>query len=463
MEMIRKVELKEPPPNTYPTTLFELCYTNYDKAFEYQNQIGDINVTVEVQNMENGLTKRFQPIWRPNTKFVVQIEAKDKVTHGGATLSDSSVFHNFAFQTSSTLGHFHKNHPGYTALLTQGKEEEYKLSKLQHYIDYDKSYPNADGKLVNAKPLFYQEVELLLFFRYAYIYSMFSNWDAYHGLGTVESALEVIIIDSEGKEIKQEPVWNFESLKGGLPEDIIKINKFIENGKNCTGTQVIEPFGVQMQYKMPDLQPEKLYSTVFRSVFKEPASGKQKSEVHKYVFQTSRYGSFGEQVKSYFSVAPGALFDCIVDTNNADVAQAVTVLNNTISNTDPLVATYADTFDRLMQGALKLPALDVAVCTEFNVLKRKDNGNILGILIRNPEPFNDPKLPAAQKQLTVAAKDAGANMLMSLVAKEPSKIFVSNAGMKLGAGNFEFKFTYYLFDGSDFAVKDQQTVNLTIS
>jgi hypothetical protein len=293
---------------------------------------------------------------------------------------------------------------------------------------------------------------------------MFSDWDAYQGLSKVESALEVSIIDSEGNEIKQEPVWNFETQEGAYGEDIIKINKFIQNGKNCTGTQIMTPFGLQMLYKMPDLEPEKLYSAIFNSVYKaSPASAQEQNEVHKYVFQTSRYGSFEEQVKSYLTIAPEAVFVWEIDTNNTDVAKAITVLNNTISSTDGLVATYADPFDRLMQGALKLPALDVAVTTEFNIVKRKDNGKILGVLVRNPEPFNDPKLPAMQKQQTIVAKDAGANTLTSLVAKEPSKIFISNATMDLTAGSFEFKFTYYLFDGTDFTIKDQQTVNVTIS
>ena len=462
-ELIHQSYIKDRPPIKGFAKLYELCYIDHEEAMEYENQISNIDVETEVEEMENGLTKRFQPIWRPNTQFAIQIETKDNVTHSGNTLNNNSVFHTFAFKTEGSLGHFHKNHPSYTALVSEGREDEYKLAKLQHYIDYDKSYPNADGKLIDAKPLFPKEVELLLFFRYPYVYSMFTDWGVYQGLGKVESALEVNIIDAEGNETRQKPEWNFQTLNGGLGDDIIKLNKFVANGRNCTTTQTLKPFGLQMKYKMPDLQPEKLYTAVFNSLYKaHPGASVQQTEVHKYVFQTSRYGSFKKQIESYLLGSEKAIFEWLVDIPPGDVNLAKQILNKTLSDTHALIGQYADPFDRLMNGALKLPTLNVAISTEFNIIKQQATGQILGILIRNPEPFNDPKLPGTNKQNSVDAIDGTGNNLKVLVAKEPSKIFISNDTLNLASGEFEFTFKYLLFDGSTFSVKEQEMVSVNI-
>lgn len=466
--------------------LLDVCYTSYREALEYNGQLPHIDVQEEVTQMENGITKRFQPIWRPNTQFAIQIQTNDKVSYNG-TETNNSVFHTLTFQTKSTLGHFHKEDQKYISLPDQRKDE-YKLSKLQHYIDYDRSYPNADGKLVNAKPLFFKEVELLLFFRHPYIYSMFSNWEAYQGLGKVESSLEVMIRDAEGHEIRQAPEYNFQTQEGGYGEDIIKINHFVENGQNCTSTQVIKPFALQTLFKMPDLKPEKLYTAIFNSLYKPAATAPvQTGEVHKYVFQTSRYGSFEEQVKSYLSFPNNAIFTFEADFPETDLDTANQILLKQLSDTDPLTGQYADPYDRLVQGALQLPAMNVPVSTEFTLLRQKSNGRLLGILIRNPEPFNDPKLPDAQKQTMVTAslntvpidgpqlpgtdeESFAASLpgipidepLIVLPAREPSRIFISNATMSLAAGDLRLTFRYFLFNGSQFAVQDTQELNIQI-
>lgn len=465
----------------------DVCYTTYREAKEYAGQAPHINIEEEVTQMENGITKRFQPIWRPNTTFAIQILTNDKVTHNG-TETNNRIYHNLTFQTKSTLGHFHKQDPRYGSL-PDSRKEEYKLSKLQHYIDYEGSYPNADGKLVNAKPLFFTEVELLLFFRHPYIYSMFSNWEAYQGLGREESALEVLIRDAEGQEILQAPVYNLQTQEGGWGEDIIKINHFVENGQNCTSTQSIKPFAMQTLFKMPDLKPEKLYTAIFNSLYKAAgATATEKSEVHKYVFQTSRYSNFEEQVKSCLLFPGKAIFTMEVDIPVSALDKAREILLKQLSDTDPLTSQFADPYDRLIQGALQLSAMNVPVSTEFTLIRHKGNGQLLGILIRNPEPFNDPKLPDTQKQSMIVAGlstdpidgpalpggeeqsmitaipsvPVGSTPLLTLVAKEPSRIFISNDIMNLLPGELQLTFRYFLFNGKIFAEKDAQEIMLSI-
>ncbi len=462
-ERVKEESLESERPVKGGAKLHEVCYHDYDEALEYEDQIGNIDVDQEIEEMENGLTKRFQPIWRPNTQFAIQLETRDTVRYGGSVQHDSSMFHTFVFRTDGTLGHFHKGHPSYTALKAEGREDEYKLSKLQHYIDYEKSYPNADGKLVNAKPVFYKEVELFLFFRHPYLYAMYSDWEPYQGLDKVESSLEVEIVNSEGHSIKQKPEFNFQTLEGYAGEDVDKINKFIKNGQNCTGTQEIKPFGLQIKYKMPDLDPEKLYTAVFNSLYKsKPSADQEQSEVHKYVFQTSRYGNFKEQIQSYETNGRKALFDWEAEIDTGDLTLAKKVVEDTLDISHSLVTQYADPYDRLMNGAMKLPALEVPSGTEINRVIDKESGKIIGLLIRNPEPFNDPKLPSSKKQQTVSVQDNNGNSLHVLAAKEPSRIFVTNSQMDLNTGKYTFTFKYFLYDGSAFTVHSQETIHANI-
>ena len=61
--------------------------------------------------------------------------------------------------------------------------QRYPLATLKDYIDYGRSYPNADGNLLNAKPLYYNDCELKLRYKYGFVQNMFRNWDEYDKKG----------------------------------------------------------------------------------------------------------------------------------------------------------------------------------------------------------------------------------------------------------------------------------------
>jgi hypothetical protein len=168
-----------------------------------------------------------------------------------------------------------------------------------------------------------------------------------------------------------------------------------------TGGLPIQPARVKTTIIPTYLKPLKLYTALFNNKF----DGANK-EVHQYVFQTSRYGDFSEQVMSYQledkdKNQKEAIFQ-IKLTSNSDTAMARKIVMRTLPNATEaeyqrVVSTYADPFDQLVYGAYRLSPMEIPISTEFNVVK-DEKSNIVGIWIRNPEPFNDPKLPRGKNE-----------------------------------------------------------------
>jgi len=79
--------------------------------------------------------------------------------------------------------------------------DQYMLTSLKGYIDYQRSYPNADGELIRAKPLFYEDARILLFFNRRYVYHFFGNWPAYNGLPAITGSEMQIVIKDPSEDI----------------------------------------------------------------------------------------------------------------------------------------------------------------------------------------------------------------------------------------------------------------------
>jgi len=95
------------------------------------------------------------------------------------------------------------------------------------------------------------------------------------------------------------------------------------------------------------------------------------------------------------------------------------------------------------------------VTTEFNLLRLKGSSRVLGILVRNPEPFNDPKMPAAELATTVRLSiDNGPTAAYrGLHGKDAARVFVTNANHTLNVppGMHGFTFDYRRWNGSAYA------------
>src|SRR5690554_3045780 len=160
--------------------LYQVCTLSFENA-QYNETLPDQNdVQNEIDSLTEGFNKSIQPIWRPNTYYAIEIKTNDKLLKdGNGYLTNYSNTNVFAFKTKGPIGFFHQGNSRYNKLEQKDREAEFKLANLQHYIDLDRSYPNADGALIKAKPLFYVAPRLNLFYLKNYVFEFYRNWNEY--------------------------------------------------------------------------------------------------------------------------------------------------------------------------------------------------------------------------------------------------------------------------------------------
>lgn len=473
-------------PELCGTFLYELCVLS-DEDYSYNQTIPSASeVAAQTQSMMDALEKTFQPIWRPNTTFAVAIKTNESVSGGGSNNHRNTFY--YGFRTKGPIGHFHAYldnsnteviRQDYQNLLDANREDAYQLSKLQHYIDYRRSYPNADGDLLNAKPLFYGDPRLLLFFKKQYAYAMFGNWDALAGVSAVEGSMQVTIQDAIDPQAPPVPTlnWSLDDFCIKNP-DILAINNMIQNSdpSGCPPDS-LDQNSVNAAIDIEGLKPLKLYTAIFSNQYKRDSESTTESitrEVHRYPFRTSRYANFQKQVDSYklatdpsdeTIILKSAVFEVGKDVS-ASLSTATNILPPTSSN--DLLTDYADLIERVLQGALKLGTLHPAVTTEFNIVRNTVvGGNILGVWIRCPEPFNDPKLPASEMQTTIRLSVNGDNEsnYQAIFSKDSREVFItnSNGSLNMPTGDYTFTFDYKEWNGQQYITAVTVPVTITIN
>lgn len=215
---------------------------------------------------------------------------------------------------------------------------------------------------------------------------------------------------------------------------------------------MIAPAGVYARVQPLHLRPRKLYTAIVNNIYRGEVR-----EVHRYVFQTSRYADFRSQIDSYrledddgnardavfrlekeLSVAEVNLMWDIVAGNSASAASAAAS------------ATWADPFDRLVEGVLALPPLAAAVSTEFNVVRNEKTNGVVAIWLRCPEPFNDPKLPDDEiaRSIRVLEGSTISQKYRVLHSKDRSQAIVMHPAKSITARKLRFRFSYIEWDGT---------------
>ncbi|WP_158837816.1 hypothetical protein [Polaribacter sp. L3A8] len=178
----------------YTTSLQEVCWMTVENE-EYNLTIpGEEAVEKEQEDMVAAVQKTIQPIWRPNTKYYIRFRLKDEVDNGN---SAEGIFdYYYGFKTAGPLGHYHKD-SNVDYLPTGANPDQYPLTSLRQYIDYDRSYPNADGSLLQAKPIFYgnNQCKIAIYFSKPLTYHMLSKWEAYNGLPELTGNMHITIKD----------------------------------------------------------------------------------------------------------------------------------------------------------------------------------------------------------------------------------------------------------------------------
>ncbi|QEM10598.1 hypothetical protein [Mucilaginibacter rubeus] len=436
----------------------------------------------EVDILSDSINKTIQPVWRPNTTFAILIQTQDRVN--GQVPGSAMRTHIFGFKTAGPIGHFHQHSTKYHELAMQDRTDSFKLASLKAYIDYNRSFPDAQGRYNLSKPVFCHFPQVKLFFTQPYLNAMYADWDTYKQLPEVQSRLDVQLIDPFGVSLTPSLQWSpvqevliTDDNVGMLPEDeqtLYYLNKAAAKGACDQMPVPIKKKTRHGFYAFPDLQPNTLYTALFKAVYAPAGISPQSIEVHKFSFKTSRYADLQEQAGSFVLNNAGeparyAIYRQDVSFSDADVnSKLIPLIHGLTEGAPENVVRYAVPFDRLVYGGLALIAIEPAVNTAIRLVVNTGPGNnqvkrILGLVITSPEPFNDPKLPAASLEdtfkLTIVLSDGSTlnpDAFIRLYAADTSGVFITNEIMDLPVGKMQLSIRYKIFNGIDYETDFQQ-------
>lgn len=501
------------------TGFYKLCYLSLENYLLNQTIPAIADQAAANATMVESINKTLQPIWRPNTTFAVRLKTADRVYRENNSSTEATHLETvlYGFKTAGPIGHFHQ-YPvmGATEVVTQprvdyaaldalGKADEFRLTNLATYIDYSKSYPNADSQLINAKPLFYTAAKLNLFYLYNHVYQFYSDWVDYEHVEVgvpipkiAESSLEIRILNPAPSTVPETVVSegfvanqiSHASASGEPPShinavnsEVAILNNLLLNGNPCATYTAMAPIDVSSQ-KIINLKPSKLYNAQFVAHYNPRinnafAPEAFESVVHSYVFQTSRYGSFAEQVNSYVLkrgignvILREAVFPLTIQSDVDFVLAEKVIANNLTTAEAPLLQQYADRFDQLINGVFAIDANQIqsVVNTEFNLVIK--NQQVIGILIRNPEPFNDPKIPTETIQDAVEVRAfvdsiwGTTTQFTAVHSKDRSQVFVTNSNSAFeinSTSKLEFTFRYKTYNGIAYVNESSVTVEIDLN
>jgi hypothetical protein len=453
----------------------DFMWNNTSKDKQQVAATGDI--------LKNGFNRYLQPIWRPDTDYRIQILATDEVT-GDGHYNAPQQWYNFYFRTAGPVGHFHhfmvkngdnetlRNQSDYQKLVNNKNENQFKLSTLKYYINMDRSYPNADGRLTNAKPLFYKNPTLNMIYNTDYVYTLFSSFNEYKGHGSVISTMEVLFKDPT------EPTYTGGASKVGKIEwvqdsnceqtnEVDMINNFIGDNsgwtENCVTLDKINKLSFSQRITSPDgyLDPDKLYTAQFNGVYKGAGINTTHREViHTYTFKTSVYEDFTAQIQSFYSTAKtGNLYSMPKTFTAAALTDAIAIVTGSEDKKGSLVAQFNNKYDRLVIGALQLAPFATAQATEVTLVKHLTTGannqtteRVVGLVVRNKEPFNDPKISDEVLNATAITMTSSntADSFTVIHSQDRSAAFITNAAMNLVPATYSIKFNYIQFNGTSY-------------
>ncbi|MEO5928769.1 MAG: hypothetical protein ABIR47_02445, partial [Candidatus Kapaibacterium sp.] len=462
------------------TYLLKVCWLTDEEA-DYNDTLPDGELVRDVNNSTiYSLNKITQPLWRPNTRYAIRLVTTEWIGEMDKNLGYRRQ-HFFGFRTAGPVGHFHEEgpvealtfiHPRYQLLLDQKKEETFQYTGLKQYIDYLRSYPNADGNIIGAKPLYYEGSKILLFYEKDYMNSMFGEWDLYDNgkLHKVQARLKFIIRDPgfspDAPAIEIMAGWKKDLLPPVSP-DVETFDYIMKNaGEDCLEFAPIERLSNTPPARNSEIPfsltliPSKLYTAIMHSVLKLGDDDPVERPVHKFVFQTSRYRTFAEHIESYL-LKPGnspTRAQYVINVDPADAAMALAILKDQrpaaapdAARYDLLGTQYGDKLERMIDGALRLGTMERPATTEFAILTKTEGGTVtvLGVMARSPEPFNDPKQPVAELENGVNVNVTGTKKLF---AKDATRILLTKDDLTFPTGQIDITFTYRLFNGKEYDV-----------
>ncbi len=466
------------------TSLQQICWMTLENHQWNETVPGSEAIEEDFEDMTAALQKVAQPVWRPNTTYYIRVQLKDEVDNGDSNPGIYNYY--YGFKTVGPLGHYHKN-PESHYIPSGAKADEYPLTSLRSYIDYNRSYPNADGNILKAKPLFYgnQQCKISVFFNKPLTYHMFQIWHEYLNMPELEGQLHIAVKDPVTDVIIPYPLpvdfdpgetvpvpddggytWNGDN-DPLLPAHIQVINNMIENGELPCEIDLGNPIVPASSYftvTLTNLRPQKLYTALLYNAFEVTNNNVVNEPVHEFVFQTSRYLNFESQVKSYLIqgeealVERQAVYNIELSLDNATVTKALDIVSNPANQAgDPLGNQFQHLFDRVIEGVFEIPPKDPPVRTEFHKIINLNTGNVVALLIKNPEPFNIPKIPLEELSEMIAVVHSNGNVdnaYKVLYSKDYSQAVIMRTSAGITAGTLNFRFKYYTWDGNQYEETD---------
>ncbi|WP_422083487.1 hypothetical protein [Ulvibacterium sp.] len=484
------------------TLVHEVCWLS-EVDYEFNLTIpAQPAIQEDFELAEQSVSKVIAPIWRPDTKYYMHLCLRDTVDNdeGG---SSADYHYYYGFRTAGPIGHFHNaNGVSYGLNPTTGETnrdgngnliapERFPLANLTDYIDYGRSYPNADGNLLASKPLFYanQQAKLQLFFVRPQTYHMFNTWEAKNGFAEIVSEMKVIIKDpvkdilipyplpvdfDETTIPNTEEVWE-DDTEPLVPEHVKFWNNLVGSSASCvaTGGEAVRPKTKKRTIRLTNLKPQKLYTALVNNVHQGTVT-----EVHNYVFKTSRYANFTEQINSYqLNDGDGntgeAIFRIPISLSAADIDTSLNIIDSIANENSPDAANLAlrnrftDRFDRVVEGLWGLTPLPVAETTEFNAVVDQNTGDTIVLWIRNPETFNDPKTLESNLETSIQilnnANDQVDGNYKILHSKDRAQVLIMRNNKKITNTALRIRFQYLLWNGTTYEIEDTVLVeNLNI-
>lgn len=442
----------------------------------------------EVEILENGISKAIQPVWRPNTKYMVLVTTKDAVSTPKTNYGTHTKTYVYGFMTAGPIGHFHQHSKQYEALEREDRSDEFRLKNLRSYIDFQRSSPDAQGRMDISKPVYFQDPKVQMFFTKDYVTAMFSDWDNYLGLDPIESRLSLNVVDNNGSVIQQLLQWEpdiemevNDSMAKSLPPDLkilYLLNKAASLGA-CDGMQ--NPMKKKLKrgsysFEQP-LRPNELYTAIFSAIYKVGENGsEQNSEVHRFNFLTSKFPSFQAHASSF--VQGEQLYISTLKTSFTvqDIEDTLLPLIDNNVEDDPIETRhFASQFDKLVYGGLMMRNLESSDHISIYVLANNTPGQtqrILGLLVMGPEPMNDPKIERSLLDGTVGLTMyngsqiiAGPENFKYIISTDTSSFLITNNEMNIQLATLQLKLKYKQFNGVDYEtiVEEYQSPQIDMS
>ncbi len=422
---------------------------------------GQSQINTENQKMADALTKTIQPVWRPDTKYAIQLSYKDKVDG-----TEHYQHYHLGFQTRGPIGHFHQTQEAYAALKADNRQDEYKLAGLQHYLDFDRCVPPANGDLQKAKPVYYSEPSLKLFFNRPYAYVFYNNWVSMTGLDAITSELKLAVKDATGDLDADalEGTWiqrNGQTIK---TEDESMLLRLAARGENCSGLPTeITKINYMSEYVLPDLEPGKLYTAIYNAEYKIGSGDIESEQVHTHVFNTSRYPDFESHINSFViynenDIVKKAVFALSSAFESGQITIAKSIFNTNGGSDEMLIKEYSEIYDRLLFGGLEIKQPDAPICTEVTRIYNSTTEKTIGLLLRSPEPFVDPRMgilqlaitPPLSMSITLGNSTIDNNYSM-IFSNDKTSVFISNKDFDIPEGTVSLEFTNVVFDGDSYS------------